>query len=410
VAGRRLYNARVWQIGIITLAIVVVAGASGIGGYYLGTHKSSVNSATTVAGVDLGTFWKAWGIVNDKFFGDTTDTTKRVDGSISGMVASLNDPYTVYLAPKQNKLFQSGLQGNFGGIGAELEVKNNLLTIVSVLEGTPSEKSGLKPEDIITQIDGKKTADMAFLDAIDMIRGDAGTKVTLTIVRAGVDKAFPVEVTRDTIVVKSVSTDTLGTNKDIAYIKVNQFGEDTVTAFQAALVATKGKKGLVLDLRNNPGGFLNAAVQMIGMVIPATPAGDSTVLQQRTAVLERDKDKSEHPYKATNAPIADTIPMVVLVNGGSASASEIFSGAMKDYQRATVLGTQTFGKGSVQDLVDLGNGGSIKVTIAKWFTPLGTGIDGKGITPDTIITLPDSVTPSKTDAQVQKALEILTSK
>ncbi len=394
------------KIGVVLLSLVVLAGV-GFGGFYIGVRKAPTSPDGKP---DLGLFWKAWDIVNANFDGDTMNSTGRVDGAISGMVSSLKDPFTFYLAPSENKLFQSDLQGNFGGIGADLISDNGQLTIQSVLSGTPAEKSGLLAKDIIIKIDGKKVANMPFNDAINAIRGTKGTVVTLNIERAGETAARDVSVTRDTITIKSVLTDTLGADKNIGYIKVNEFGQDTTQDFMTALqgVVKENRKGLIIDLRNDPGGYLDAAKAMIGMVLPATITSDQAVLKKRVAVLERSKDGSENQDVAGDTIIAPNLPIVVLVNGGSASASEIYAGAMKDYKRATVLGTQTFGKGSVQTLIDLGNGGSIKVTIAKWFTPLGVGIDGKGITPDIVVDLPQSVVPSTSDVQIQKALDILT--
>ncbi|MEZ0286995.1 MAG: S41 family peptidase, partial [Candidatus Paceibacterota bacterium] len=297
----------------------------------------------------------------------------------------------------------------FGGIGSELSVKSGQLVIMSVLDDTPSSRAGLRANDVIISIDGAETADMSFVDAIDKIRGDEGSTVKLSIGREGEEKALAIDVIRDVIVVKSVITDKLGTNKDIGYIKVNQFGQDTSQAFRQALVDAKDSKGVVIDLRNNPGGYLNASLQMIGMVLPQTPTKGDAVLGRRVGVTEKDRD-GDKELPAGRDIILDTMPLVILVNEGSASASEIFAGAMKDYARAKVIGVKTFGKGSVQELQELGNGGSIKVTVAKWYTPLGTGIDGTGIEPDMVVELPEDVTASKDDVQVKKALEILTQK
>ncbi|MEI6478229.1 MAG: S41 family peptidase [bacterium] len=358
---------------------------------------------------DLGLFWQAWNAIDSTYYGTANDN-KRVEGAISGMVAGLGDPYTVYFPPSQNTLFQSDLQGNFGGIGAQLDVKDGLLTIESALDGTPAQKAGLKGGDIIVQIGDKKVAAMSFDDAINAIRGEKGSTVKLTIARAGAEKPLLVSLVRDTITVKSVTSSTLGDKKQFAYIKVNQFGSDTNGLLDAALhdAASKNEKGLVIDLRDNPGGYLDSAVEAIGRVIPRHPTETDSRLQERTAVVEKFKDGSQDVHTASDDPILDTIPMVVLVNGGSASASEIFAGAMRDYHRATLVGTKTFGKGSAQEVVPLSNKGSVKITVAKWFTPLGVTIDGKGLSPDVTVALPDGTPTSTTDAQVSKALEILT--
>lgn len=386
------------------LVCILLLGAGVGAGFELG-KRHATGTATNEA--DLTYFWKAWDIINSKFYGDTSPD-KRVNGAITGMVAGLGDPYTVYLDPTQNKIFTQDLQGSFGGIGAELQAKNGQLVIQSVLDGTPSKTAGLLPGDVILKIGGTDVGKMTFNEAIDKIRGEKGSTVVLTIGRADKDQPFDVTVTRDTITVQSVKTDSLGKDKSVAYIKVNQFGQDTADAFRTALnqAVTDNKKGIIIDLRNNPGGYLDAALDMIGMVLPKTTDKTEGPLVNHIGVIERGKD-GEKQQPASLEAIAPTLPITVLVNAGSASASEIFSGAMKDYGRAQVIGTKTFGKGSVQVLTDLGNGGSIKVTVAKWFTPLGTGIDGTGIEPDIKVALPADTTDSETDVQVQKALEIL---
>ncbi|CAN5158312.1 S41 family peptidase [soil metagenome] len=398
--GRRF----VVPVALLVVVLLLVSGA-GFTGYQLGTHNAG--GAVTVSGdrPSLATFWEAWNTLDKRFYGDTS-SEKRMEGAISGMVAGLGDPYTTYLAPKQDDLFRSGLEGSFGGIGAELEVISELLTVVTPLQGTPAEKAGLLAGDIIIKIDGTETKTLSFLDAIDKIRGEKGTNVTLTVVRTGKDEAIDIVVTRDTITVKSVSSQNIGTNDEIAYIKLNQFGADTSKLFGEALqkAVDDKKKGVVVDLRNNPGGFLDSAITTIGFVLPEEITSDNEFLKARTAVRETYKNKPDSRQVATNAPIAPTIPMVVLVNGGSASASEIFSGAMKDYGRATLIGQKTFGKGSVQDLVDLENGGSIKVTIAHWLTPLGTEINKKGVLPDKEVTLAEGEKISAQDSQVAAAL------
>lgn len=396
-------------VQIVLGALILFAGGS-IGGYAFAKSQQKKDSGVPAehSGVSLSSFWNAWDVLDSNFFGDL-DNTKQVDGAISGMVASLGDPYTLYLDPKQDKIFRSDLEGSFSGIGTELVMKDGSLTVDSVLEGSPAQKAGVLPKDIILEIDGQKVAGMQFVDAIDKIRGPQGSTVSLTLLRADHDGNVKVTITRDTITVKSISTDTLGDQKDVGYIKINQFGQDTTTLVEAALkqAAKDNRKGLLIDLRNNPGGYLNSAADIIGMLLPDTVSSTEQKLKDRVAVLERDKKGNETPTKATTAAILPTVPIVVLVNANSASASEIFAGAMKDYKRATVLGVKTFGKGSVQNLIKLDNGGSIKVTIAKWFTPLGNGIDKKGVDPDVVVELPQGVTPSTSDVQVQKALQLL---
>ena len=401
--GVSRYMRRV-QVGLLALILVGVGAG---GGYVLG-QKESHNTELAHTSVAFGSFWQAWDIINDNFFG-TKDDTKRIDGAISGMVASLGDPYTLYLESKQDKLFRSDLEGSFSGIGAELAVHGGLLTIDSVLDDSPAQKAELKAKDTIMEIDGVKTSGLSFVDAIDKIRGEKGSTVLLTVGREGSEEPLKITVTRDTITVQSVKTDSIGPDKLVGYVKISQFGDDTTDLLTKALtdVKTSGKKSLILDLRNNPGGYLQSAADAIGMLLPSSVTSDKENLSKRVAVVEKDRDGKESRTYAGKDSILPTLPIVVLVDGDSASASEIFAGAMKDYGRAKVVGVKTFGKGSVQNLLKLQNGGSIKVTIAKWFTPLGNGIDKTGIDPDVVVELPEGVTASKDDVQVQKALEIL---
>ncbi|MCC2631451.1 MAG: ctpA [Patescibacteria group bacterium] len=407
------------RVLLLALVCLMVLGSLALG-FYVGRYNQVITSSipsyiTSPFGAnndhkktDLSLFWQAWNAIDQKYYGQIDDA-KRIDGAIAGMVASLEDPYTVYMEPSASESFLSDLEGEFSGIGAELNVKDGQLVIVAALEGTPAEKAGLKGQDVILEVDGKKTSEMSFDDAISSIRGPKGTEVELTIARQGAESSLKVKISRDTIIVKSVKSSVIGQNESISYIKVNQFGEDTAQLLQDALAdaVSSGKKGAILDLRNNPGGYLDTAIQAIGMVLPKNPQSENAVLRNRTAVIERFKDGSEQSHKSQNDPVAASLPIAVLVNGGSASASEIFAGAMKDYGRAKVIGTKTFGKGSVQELQKLNNEGSVKVTIAKWFTPAGTGIDGIGVEPDVVVEVPAETELGTTDPQAQKALELL---
>lgn len=421
----RLSRVKITKGVLIGLLLLVIIGASGYSGYIIG-RDGPVNSSipgyiknpknifavdsNQGTPADMKIFWQAWNVIDQNYYGSKNSTT-RIDGAISGMVSSLGDPYTIYMPPTENKLFQANLQGSFGGIGAELTVVNGSLVVSSVLSGTPAEGVGLKAQDVITAVDGKSVAGLSLDDAINEIRGKIGTPVKLTINRPGQKAPLVLSIIRANITVKSVSTSSIGDHNQYAYIKVSQFGDDTVSLLQQALQTANqdNKQGVIVDLRDNPGGYLTAAVSAIGMFLPATINSTQPHLASRVAVEEKNNLGQETDDQATNSPIWPTKPVVVLVNGNSASASEIFSGAMKDYKRATLVGTKTFGKGSVQNLINLSNGGSIKVTVAKWFTPLGTGIDKKGIEPDVVVNLPSGAIPSTSDAQISKALDILNS-
>ena len=415
--SRQLDRKSALRILASVLSVALLLGAGGLVGYRYGKYQTlqppatisnAANANGSLDGANFGVFWQAWNAIDANFFGKA-DAQKRLDGAISGMVSGLGDPFTDYLPPTQNKLFQSQLAGSFGGIGAELNVQNGVLIVVAPLSGSPAAGAGLKAKDVIIKIDGTDTGTLNFDDAVNKIRGPKGSVVALTIARQGTDKPFDVKVTRDIVTVKSVTTDKLGATGQIAYVKVNEFGQDTTALFQSALqnVKTAGAKGLVIDLRDNPGGYLQGAADDIGMLLPATVTSDKPMLAKRIAVQERFKDGHEQDDPAGSASVLPDLPTVILVNGGSASASEIFSGALRDYGRAKLVGSKTFGKGSAQNLFPLDNGGSVKVTIAKWFTPLGIGIDGKGLQPDETVDLAADAKPSTSDAQVQKALQLL---
>lgn len=396
-------------VSTVMLALILIGGG-GAGGYYLRDLKAQEDAklqadSGAVAGVDLSNFWQAWRIMDEKFYGGT-DLTKQTDGAIAGMVSNLGDLYTNYLPPAQNKIFKADLSGHFGGIGAELEMRGGVITVVAPLQGTPAEAIGIKPLDVIYKINDQLTKGMNFNDAVNMIRGEAGTTVKLNIIRDGVEKPFDLTITRAMIELKSVVTEDLGS---YSYIKVNQFYEDSGRLFRQYLEAAvkADKKGVVIDLRNDPGGLLEQAVAMIGMVLPDHPVSDNQDFKDRVAVKEKVKNGTVSSTKTVTTSVAPTMPLVVLVNNGSASASEIFAGAMQDYGRAKIVGNISFGKGSVQDLTDLSNGGSLKVTIAHWLTPLGSEINGVGIKPDVDVSLGKDEKMSSNDTQVKKALEQL---
>lgn len=343
--------------------------------------------------VDFSLFWDAWDVVKSKFLGKL-DQQKMVYGAISGMLQSLGDPYTVFMSPDEAKQFNADLKGEFDGIGAEIEAKDGYLIIVAPLSGSPAEHAGLKAKDAILKIDGNDVTEMTFYEAINKIRGPKGSTVTLTIVHDGTKESVDIKVTRDTIVVKSVEYEMKG---DIAYIKISQFGDDTLDLVKDAvdMAIKKNAKGVVVDLRNNPGGYLQDAIDIISLFID----------KDKVAVIEKGKDGVEHPSKTTLQPKIADKQLVVLVNGGSASASEIFAGAIQDYKRGKLIGEKTFGKGSVQTMEKLKDDAEVKVTIAEWLTPNGRQINKKGIEPDIKVELSSDDKKNGNDPQLDKALE-----
>jgi carboxyl-terminal processing protease len=377
-------------------------------GYTTGQRGKSIpalglNSTVTVINketgkpstVDFSLFWEAWNKLQDKSVLNP-EPQKMLDGAISGMLGSIGDPYTVYFTPEDNKRFQEDIQGEFDGIGVELIVKNGLPTVVAPLSQTPAEKAGMKAGDVIMEVDGAKTADLGFNAIIDKIRGKKGTKVTLKIAREGKDEPITMEVERDTIIVKSVTWETKEVGgKKIGYVKVRQFGDDTDTLFNQfidEMLATK-VDGIVVDLRNDPGGYLDTAVSL-----------SSYFLDGGVVVSEEGKGNAVHDYNVTRKARLKGIRTAVLVNKGSASASEIFAGALQDTKTGEIIGDQSFGKGSVQELIQLSNGSSVKITVAKWLTPKGRAINGEGITPDIVIANGDDVA---NDLQLNRALDYI---
>lgn len=353
--------------------------------------------------VNFQQFWDVWKTLQQQYVDRPVSDTKLFYGALSGLVSGIGDPYTVYLDPQTYNEFDSELSGTFDGIGAEIGLKDGTLVIIAPLQETPAEKAGIQAGDYIEKINDEDTLNMSVETAVTKIRGRRGTTVTLRLFRAKDNKEFTVTVTRDTIVVKSVKLEMKaasdGGKKDIAYIRVSRFNDDTAELFAKAVgeALANRARGYVLDLRNNPGGYLDTAVDMASYWI------DNGVI-----VSEQGDNRVEH--KAKGVASLKGQRTVVLVNGGSASASEIVAGALQDDGVATIVGEQTFGKGSVQALKELDDGSALKITVAKWFTPKGRSISEKGITPDVVVK-PDTAAAGgdavPADIQLQKALELL---
>jgi len=323
----------------------------------------------------------------EKSYVEPQDTEKLIQGAIKGMVQSL-DPHSSFLTREEHQELLIETKGSFSGVGIEITIRDNFLTVVSPIEGTPAYKAGIQAGDKIIKIDGKLTADMTLPEAVKGIRGEKGTKVNLTIMREGADKPLEFTVTRDLIPIKSVRSFLL--TPDIAYVRISNFQSKTSRDLSTALetIETKaGLRGLVLDLRNNPGGLLSQAIEVSDLfidsgVIVSTKGRDSSQDLHATAHQER----SERDY-----------PIIVLVNGGSASAAEIVAGALQDNRRAVVLGTKTFGKGSVQTIIPLSDGSGLRLTTAVYYTPNGRSIQASGISPD----IEMKFTPASEEAKEQ---------
>jgi carboxyl-terminal processing protease len=395
----------------IYLSIISVAVFFGIG-FYAGqtwhikkqeTQAQEINidrSVTRTTDVDFNQFWQVWDRIKQKYVKQPISDSDMVYGAIQGLVMSLDDPHSVYFPPKAAEEFSKDLSGELEGIGAEIGVKNNQLLVVSPLPGSPAEKAGLLPGDRILAIDKESTAGMDAGIAVTKIRGKADTKVTLTIGRDKLTKTKDVVITRAKINVPSVSYSLKKTSKGqkVAYIRVMSFNQDTTPGFEHYISQLpKDIKGVVIDLRNNPGGYLDTAVDLASKWVK-----DGVIVSEKglNGLHDEFKTKGDHP-------LAD-IKTVVLVNKGSASASEILAGALQDYKLATIIGEKTFGKGSVQDLENFPDGSALKLTIAEWFTPLGRNINKEGITPDVEVKQDWSKEKIGEDKMLSKALELIT--
>lgn len=345
--------------------------------------------------VNFSLFWDVWDLLKDEYVDQPISEKDLFYGAMSGMVWSLEDPHSVFFDPETAQEFQAELEGSFDGIGAEIEVKDGQLQVVAPLPGTPAELAGLQPGDKIYFIDGVDTTGMVVEEAVSLIRGEKGTTVVLTISHNGVETLEDISIERDTIIVESVKY----TMRDdgIAVINLYFFNGDTAPLFEAAVqnALASGAEGIILDLRSNPGGYLNAAIDVA-----------SAWTGKQTVVIEQVRDE-QTTLPGTASAMLSGIPTVVLVNGGSASGSEIVAGALQDYELATIVGEQTFGKGSVQDYRELPDGSAVKFTIAKWLTPDGRSIDHEGITPNIVVELTQEQFDAGQDPQFDKAIEIL---
>ncbi len=359
-----------------------------------------------VSGV-IGSRWNTFGFKTQDFsslndlqatlerkFDGTVDPQKALDGAKAGLVDSLGDPYTTYLTEKQAKELADDLKGNLSGIGAEIGFRNKQLTVIAPIANTPAAKAGLQAKDMIIKIDGKDPSGLSLEEAVSKIRGKAGSDVTLTIVRDN-GTPFDVKITRANISVPSVTSKKEG---DIGIITVSRFGDDTVTKVQEAAtdLSAQGATKFVLDLRNNGGGYLQAAVGV-----------SSVFMDNKVVVEERKNGKTTDKLSTSGGGTLVGKPVVVLINSGSASASEITAGALQDQGVAKLVGEKSFGKGSVQEIIDLAGGAQLKVTVAHWFTPKGRGIDKQGIQPDVEVKMTEADMNAGKDPQLDKAKELL---
>lgn len=360
-----------WRIVVVIITLFISTGI------FLGSNK--VKNVLAVSGTydNLKVFTEVLSLIEANYV-EYVKSEDLINGSIKGMLRTL-DPHSSYMTPDIYKEVQVETEGEFGGLGIEITIKNEILTVVAPIEDTPADRAGLKPNDRILKIGGESTKDMSIMEAVKKMRGKEGTKVIITIMRDGFEEPKDFEIVRDIIKVKSVKHQIM--DETVGYIKIKSFAKNTSEELDAALksVTKNSIIGLILDLRNNPGGLLNQAVEVC-----------NRFLEKGQLVVYTKGKREEQNLKFSSSgrnPYLD-FPMIVLVNAGSASASEIVAGALQDLKRAVVLGTTTFGKGSVQTIIPLSDGSALRLTTAKYYTPKGRLIQGKGITPDIILEEP----------------------
>ncbi|OGF00348.1 MAG: hypothetical protein A3G07_00370 [Candidatus Doudnabacteria bacterium RIFCSPLOWO2_12_FULL_47_12] len=351
--------------------------------------------------VDWNILWRTIELMEDRYVNDGIDLEKVLHGAVQGAVSALGDPYSVFLPPKEAQDFKNELSGNIDGIGAEIGIKHQRLTVIAPLDGSPALRAGLRGGDYIYKVDDQETTNLTVEEAVGKIRGPAGSQVKLTIFHVGDTKPVDVVITRARIEIKSVETEVRNVNgKKIGIIKLRRFGEDTTGGVRNAVSSflVQGVNGVILDMRNNPGGFLDTAVDVAGFWIK----------DGETVLIQKFGDGSEDIFRAEGQGRLNGVSTVVLMNGGSASASEIVAGALKDHDLARLIGEKSFGKGSVQELIDLDGKAQLKLTIAKWLTPKGHDLNKEGLEPDIKVELSEEDFQNDRDPQMERALEELT--
>jgi len=345
---------------------------------------------------DFDIFWDAWRVVEDKYNLEPLDYQEMVYGAIEGMVYSLGDPYTVFLDPEESEVFDEDMKGSFSGIGVEIGFRDKLLTVIAPLKGSPGEKAGLLPGDKILKVDEEEIIGISIDRAVNLIRGEKGTKVLLTIAREGLDELKEIEVIRDTIILKTVEWEIKENN--IAYIKISQFKEDTTFELDDKIgeILSVDPRGIIIDLRNNAGGYVDTVKEISGRF-----------LDRGEVVFIEDYGDEKSIHKTIGNKRFFDVPIVVLINEGSASASEILAGALRDNMDVKLVGRKTFGKGLVQELKHLKDGSSLKITVAEWLTPNGTVINNNGVEPDFDVEMSFEDYENDRDPQLERAIEIL---
>ncbi|OGI92703.1 hypothetical protein A2933_00080 [Candidatus Nomurabacteria bacterium RIFCSPLOWO2_01_FULL_46_18] len=394
--------------------VLLVVFTFGFGIYVGFNNRPEIEKVLTLTGketavqttADFSPFWKVWNVINDKYPGaEKVTDQEKVYGAISGLIGSLNDPYSEFFAPDEAKIFEEDISGNFSGVGMEIGIKNRVLTVIAPLKNTPAYRAGIESGDKILKIDETTTAGLGVDQAIKLIRGEQGTTVSLSILREGEREPREIKIVRDIINIPTLDTES---RKDgIFVVELYSFSANSPSLFRDAIrqFAQAKSDKLLLDLRGNPGGYLEAAISMASWFLP----------EGKVVVTEDYGEESEPKVfrsKGYNV-FNDKLKFVILIDGGSASASEILAGAMQDHKRAILVGSESYGKGSVQEVVDITPDTLLKITVAKWLTPNGNLITDKGLTPDYLVEFSKEParaggdSESEKDPQMDKAVELL---
>ncbi|MBK9055553.1 MAG: S41 family peptidase [Chloroflexi bacterium] len=368
------------------LAIVMViamATLAFIAGYFFNDYTETrpstnvANNGDSLVGDDFTIFWEAWGWVERSFIGEMPSSQQVAYGAVRGALNTLNDPYTVFIEPVVREQERDSLRGNFGGIGATIVRLESGEAVLEPIPGNPAERAGIQSGDILLAVDGVDIpADMSVEDIANKIRGEKGTDVTLTVLHPEASEPVDITITRDDILIPSVAYRLLDDDPTIGYIWLTRFSGESNGEIEAAIrdLQTQGATQLILDLRGNGGGLLDAAISIADQFLD-----DGPIMHQESAL------EGEKTYTASEGTVAGDMPVIILIDGGTASASEILAGALQDRERAVLIGQQSFGKGSVQLVYDLSDGSSVHVTSARWFTPDRNAIDQQGLTPDVVV-------------------------
>ena len=382
--------------------IIIIGAILFTGGFLAGIGQTDRGQAEALESLDTSNFWKTFNIIQDGFVSTDSEFQLNkedlVNGAISGMVKSLGDPYSVFFTPEENKEFQESIKGNFSGVGMEVGMEDGILKVIAPLKETPAERSGIKAGDVIFAIDGVTTVGKSVDESIALIRGEKGTEVVITVLREKEEAPIDISITRDVIEIPSLRTEV---RDGVFVLSLYNFTGSVKKDFKDALseFIRSGEKKMILDLRGNPGGFLGASIDIAGYF-----------LEEGKVVLREDfgPTREEKILRSSGGIfLPGEIELVILIDGGSASASEIVAGALSEHGIGTTMGTQTFGKGSVQELVPVSKDTSLKITIAKWLTPKGVSISENGLTPDIVVEFEDEDAETLYDRQLEEAIKFL---